>query len=172
MTTGNDLINEGNDFTGENTKLPSGLNVLTILTIIGTILFNFLGGIWGFISAEKNYKNTKDLLESGKMDDAPAWAKGMMSPEMLEMQHKMLENKLPILILTLVAGALTLYGALEMRKRKKQGYILWLIGEILPMLSTVIFMGTAAMKGFGLIGIFVPVIFIILYTVNKKDLIY
>lgn len=166
-----DLIS--NDFTAEDkSKLPTGLNVLTILTIIGTILFSFIGGVWGFLSAEKTYKNTKDLLDSGKLDEAPAWARGMMTPEMLEMQHKMLENKFPILIITLVAGALCLYGALEMRKRKKQGYILWLVGEILPMLATVIFIGTNAMKGFGLIGVLIPVVFIILYTINKKELIY
>jgi hypothetical protein len=30
----------------------------------------------------------------------------------------------------------------------------------------------ATMKGFGLIAVFIPLIFIILYTINKKDLIY
>ena len=166
----NDQI--ANDFTGESQKLPTGLNVLTILTIIGTILFSFIGAVWGYISAESSYKRTKDLLESGKADSAPSWAKGFMTPEMLEMQHKMLVNRLPIMILTIVAGALCLYGALEMRKRKKQGYLLWLIGELLPIIATFLFIGGMAFKGFGLVGAFVPLLFIILYTVNKKDLIY
>ncbi len=160
------------DFAGEDkSKLPSGLNVLTILTIIGSIL-GLVGSVWGFISAKSNYEKTKEVLESGKLDDAPSWAKGMITPEGLAMQHKMLENKWPLMILGLVASALCLYGALEMRKRKKQGYLLWLIGEILPFLSSVIFIGAASLKGFGMIGIFIALIFIILYTVNKKELIY
>lgn len=165
-----DLIS--NDFPGEQSKLPTGLNVLTILTIIGTILFGFIGGIYGFFSARSSYEKTKETLESGKMDSAPGWAKGFLNKDMLELQHKMLENKLPILILTLVASALCLYGAIEMRKRKKQGYTLWLIGELLPVATTFIFLGVGAFKGFGLFGIFFPLIFIILYTVNRKELIY
>ena len=162
-----------NDFTGEEqSKLPTGLKVLTILTIIGTILFSFIGGIWGYFSAQTNYDKTKELLDSGKMNEAPGWAKGMISPEMLDLQQKAVENKLPILILTLVAGALCLYGAFEMRKRKKQGYIFWLIGELLPVAATVLFLGTASLQGFGLIALFIPLIFIILYTVNRKELIY
>lgn len=165
-----DLIQD--DFTGENQKLPTGLNVLTILTIIGTILLGFIGGLWGFFTAESSYKEMKDAIDSGKADQMPSWAKGFMTPEMLELKHTMMVNKLPIMILTLVASALCLYGALEMRKRKKQGYIFWLVGELLPIATTVLFIGGVAFKGFGLLGIVVPLIFIILYTVNRKDLIY
>jgi hypothetical protein len=159
------------DFTGENAKIPTGLNVLTILTIIGSIL-GLLSSVWSFFTAKQSYDKTKELLDSGKMDTAPGWAKGMVSPEMLAMQQKMVENKLPILILSVVGCALCLYGAMEMRKRKKQGYIFWLIGELLPILTSVIFIGTMALKGFGLLMLLVPLVFIILYTVNKKDLVY
>lgn len=167
----NDAIS--NEFSGEDqSKLPTGLNVLTILTIIGTILFGFISSLWGFFTAKQSFEKTKEMIDSGKMDEAPSWAKGFITPEMLAMQQKMMENKLPILILGLVASALCLYGALEMRKRKKQGYILWLIGEILPFGTTLLFIGTQAFSGFGLIGVLFPLVFIILYTVNKKDLIY
>ena len=165
-----DLIQD--DFTGEDQKLPTGLNVLTILTIIGTILFGFIGGLWGFFTAESSYKQMKDAMDSGKADQMPSWARAFMTPEMLALKHKMLENKLPILILTLVASALCLYGALEMRKRKKQGYLLWLIGEILPIGTALLFIGAASLQGWGMLGIFIPVLFIILYTANRKELIY
>ncbi|MFT3911044.1 MAG: hypothetical protein QM737_16615 [Ferruginibacter sp.] len=162
-----------NDFTGEDqSKLPSGLNVLTILTIIGSII-GLIFSVYGFFTAKTNYERTKDLMNSPeKMEAMPGWAKGMITPEGLAMQQKMMENKLPILILSLVALALCLYGAMEMRKRKKQGYILWLIGEILPIGTSLLFIGTMAMKGFGLMMVFIPILFIILYTVNKKELIY
>ncbi len=159
------------DFTEDRSKLPTGLNVLTILSIIGSILA-IGGSLWSFFTAKSSYEKTKEMMESGQMDKAPSWAKGMMSPEMLEMQRKMLENKMPIMILGLVAGVLCLYGAMEMRKRKKQGYILWLIGELLPVITSVIFLGMAALQGFGLLMLLFPAIFIILYTVNRKELIY
>lgn len=164
-----DMLSE--DFTGENQKLPSGLNVLTILTIIGSIL-GLAGGLWSFFTAKSSYEATKKAMESGDADKVPGWATGFMSPEMLAMQQKIMENRMPILILTIVGCTLCLYGAIEMRKRKKQGYLLWLIGEVLPVLTSFLFIGTAFFKGFGLLGAFIPILFIILYTVNRKELIY
>jgi hypothetical protein len=88
------------------------------------------------------------------------------------MSRKAMENRMPLLIVGLLGSALCLYGALEMRKLKKQGYLLWLIGEIIPLIGTMLFLGAASLSGFGLIGIVFPIIFIILYTVYRKELIY
>lgn len=169
--TDTNSTNDVLDFTEDNSKLPTGLNVLTILTIIGSILA-IVSSFWSFFTAKSSYEKTKEMIDSGKMDDAPSWAKGFMSPEMLEMQRKMVENRMPIMILSVVAAVLCLYGAMEMRKRKKQGYMLWLIGEILPVITSVIFLGMASMQGFGLLMMLFPLAFIIMYTVNRKELIY
>ncbi len=163
--TNKDSLNEF-----EKPTLPTGLKVLTILTFIGCAI-GFISAIYGFMTSKKTYENLKETMESGKMDDAPGWAKSMMSPEMLGMYQKMHENRLPILILTLVATALCLYGAIEMRKLKKQGYTFWLIGELLPFGTTILFIGMTAYSGFGLLIALIPLIFIILYTVNKKYLV-
>jgi hypothetical protein len=54
---------------------------------------------------------------------------------------------------------------------KVEGYFLWLIGEILPFISAVIFINAASTyRGFAIIGILIALVFIILYTVNKKYL--
>ena len=157
-----------NDF--DKSKLPSSINVLTILTIVWSCI-SVLLAIWGFISAKSSYEKTKDALDSGKLDNLPGWMKGMVNADTLEMQRKMMENKLPVLIITLVALALCIYGAMEMRKLKKQGYLYWLIGELLPVIGTIAFIGTMPFKGFGLIGLAFPAVFIILYTVNRKYLV-
>jgi cytochrome c oxidase assembly factor CtaG len=154
---------------GERPKLSSGLNVLTILTFVGCAIA-FISSIWNFMNAEKGYKDL--LAAQDKIAEAPAWAKGMMGPEMLEITRKSMENKLPILLLGLVATALCLYGAIEMRKLKKQGFILWLVGEILPFVSGVLFVGIGMFSGFALIFMLFPVIFIILYAVQRKNLVY
>ncbi|MFN8248423.1 MAG: hypothetical protein U0T68_05655 [Ferruginibacter sp.] len=155
----------------DKSQLPSSINVLTILTIIGSSL-GILSSAWNYISAKKSYEDLKEVMNNGKLDEAPKFVRGMMTPQMLEMSRKAYENRLPMLILGLVAMSLCLYGAIEMRKLKKQGYTFWLIGEVLPVFSTIFFIGTAAFGGFGLIMWMFPIIFIILYTVNRKHLIY
>lgn len=155
----------------EKQKLPTGLNVLTILTIIGCV-FGYIMSFWGFANAKKQVEETRKLIDSGELDKVPGFMKGMVGPEALAMQERMLENKLPILILGLVATSLCLWGALEMRKLKKQGYTFWLAGELLPFATTLLFIGTNAFSGLGLLGALFPIIFIILYTVNRKHLVY
>ena len=164
--TNKDSLNEF-----EKPVLPTGLNVLTILTIIASVI-GFISAIYGFVTSKKTYESMKEAIDGGKMDNAPGWAKGLMSQEMLGMYQKMYENKWPILILTLVATALCLYGAIEMRKLKKQGFTFWLIGEILPIGTSILFIGMIAFSGFKILALLIPVAFIILYMVNKKHLVH
>jgi len=79
---------------------------------------------------------------------------------------------LPIMLLTLVGVGLCLWGALEMRKLKKQGFMLWVIGEFLPIIGGLIFIGTGMVSGFSMIWLIIPVIFLILYLVQRKYLVY
>jgi hypothetical protein len=162
----NDLL-EFND--GQKPTLPGSLNVLTILTFIGCAI-GFIGGFWNYFNAEKGYKDLVKAQEN--MGEAPAWAKKMMGPEMVEMARKSLEYKLPIMLLTIVGTALCLWGALEMRKLKKQGFMLWTVGEFLPIVGSAVFIGMGAFGGFTLFFYAFPIIFLILYAVNRKHLIY
>lgn len=149
--------------------LSSGLNVLTILTFIGSGIA-LLSAFWTYFTVEKSYQTILKAQEN--MGDAPAFVKSFMGPEMLENARKSVENKLPILILTVVGAALCIYGAMEMRKLKKQGFILWLAGEILPIAGTAIFLGFALFKGLAALFLLIPVAFIILYAVQYKNLVY
>jgi hypothetical protein len=67
--------------------------------------------------------------------------------------------------------ALCVFGAIQMRQLKKQGYFLYLIGELLPLVAVFLFMGIGALKGFGAITLVIPLVFIILYTMQRKHLI-
>ena len=159
-------------FTGEGTpQLSGGLKVITVLTIIWSVILAGLG-VLGYVNAKKNYEELKKLMSSGDLEKAPAWAKRFMNEESLEFSRKMLENKMPILIISLAGAALCLYGALEMRKLRKQGYILWLAGELLPIIGMFFLVGGGYFSGFNAIGLVFPLIFIILYTVYRKDLVY
>ncbi len=155
-------------------KLPTGLNVLTILSIIGCV-FQFLSSIWGFFSSKKTYDTKDTVLEQMNNPDTPAFVKNMMGkPEdFIAMVTKSYENRLPILLLSLVAVALCFYGIMQMRKLKKQGFLFYTIGELLPFVTLAFFVGTFAMTGVAfMIGTAIAILFILLYAVNRKHLVY
>jgi hypothetical protein len=155
-------------------KLSSGLNVLTILTFIGCAL-QLLGSAWSFFTAQKSYEGMDKMVEQMSSDSMPGWAKSMMGDpkHLVEMITKSYENRIPIFLLSLVSVALCFYGALQMRKLKKQGYLLYVIGEILPFLIQGLFIGMFTFSGMGMIfGICLALLFILLYTMQRKNLIY
>ena len=152
----------------EENKLPTTLNVLTILTFIGCAI-GLISGIWTFLGAEKQIANYEKAL--AKIDSStPDFVKGMMNEETLELMRIQAANKVPMMVFGLISVILCLMGALQMRQRKMQGYYLWLVGEILPIIATVIFIGFAVFKGFAMLGLLIPLIFIILYTIQRKHL--
>jgi hypothetical protein len=162
-------MNTTNPFEIETNKPSSFLNVLTILSIIGSI-FSLLQAVFAFFTADKNYQSMKKTMSSPELDNAPGFVKGMFNEKTLMMAEKMADNKLPILITGVIGAVICLWGAIEMRKLKKQGYTLWMIGEMLPIVTVSIFIGAAAFSGLALIGYLFPLVFIILYTVYRKEL--
>ena len=156
-------------FTNEAPAQEYGsLKTLTILTFIGSALA-FFGGIWQFINADKS---VSDLEKAMSKPDLPDFAKKLMTPEALENAKLVAANKLPILILGLVGAGLCLLGAIQMRKLKQQGYYLWLMGELLPVIGTLIFIGAGAFTGWGaILGYALLFIFVLLYTLQRKYLI-
>ena len=147
-------------------KLPTALNVLTILTFIGCA-WELYSNVNNFIGGKKALEEMEKAQE--KLAEAPAWARKLAGPEVQEMMQQGLDNKVPLLIIGLIAIALCAYGALQMRKLKKEGYFLWLVGEILPFISAAIFMPALFSTMFIYFSIF-PLIFIILYTIQRKHL--
>jgi len=158
----------------EPKALSSGLNVLTILTFIGCAL-QLLGGVWGFISSQQSYETRNEILEKMNSGSMPSWAKSMMGkPEdFITMVTKSYENRVPILLTTLVAVGLCFIGALQMRKMKKQGYLLYVIGELLPFVCTIAFIGTFAISSIAMyFSIGIALLFILLYSLQRKNLVY
>jgi hypothetical protein len=150
----------------DDNKLPSGINVLTILTFIGSGIA-FLGGLYTYFTAEKSY----EMVKSGQFKDLPSSAKKFMPANFEEIAMKGYENRLPIMVLGIVGAVLCIYGAMEMRKRKKQGFYVYVVGALLPLLSSALFMGVGAtFGGFGLIGVAITALFIGLYAAQQKHL--
>jgi hypothetical protein len=152
-------------FLEEPKKIPDMLNVLTILTFVGSGI-GFCSSIWGFFKAQDSYD--KMVEAQSKLDSMPDFAKKFMGPEMLEMTRKALENRTPILILALLSYALCVYGAIQMRQLKKAGFTIYLVGELLPIVAGAIFIGTGLFGGFAIVGYLIYAVFIILYATQLK----
>ncbi len=165
----NDSLNES-EF--ENNTVPSGINILSILTFVGSA-FAILGGMWNFYNAKKTFDTKDKVMEQMNSGSMPSWLKSIM-PDMThfeEMITKSYENRIPILILTLVAGVLCIVGAMQMRKRQKQGYIFYVIGEVLPLITSAFFIGFFTLAGGAAIfGIALTILFIVLYSLQRKHL--
>lgn len=142
--------------------MPSTLNVLTILTIIWNAIFALLS-IFGFMRAQTNYDN---LLQN--QDKIPDFMKRIMGPNPLEAARLALDNRLPLLLIGLIAEFLCFYGALQMRKLKKVGFGVYILGDIVPF-SAIIFVGASSYSGFSFaIGMVFVILFIILYASQLK----
>jgi hypothetical protein len=152
-------------FLEEPGKLPSMLNVLTILTIIWNCI-SLLLSVFGYARAPANYDSM--VQNQDKMDQAPAFVRNMMGPDPVGAARRAMENRLPVMLLGLVGAGLCLYAALEMRKRKKIGFSIYIIGDLVPF-ATIIFLGTSGLTGiFGIIGIAIMLLFIFMYASQLK----
>ena len=167
-------LNQANDFStaiGEKPKLPSGINVLTILTFIGCAI-GLLGSLYNFANAKTGLDKMEAAINSPDYENMPALAKKFMNPEALEVARKGYENRVPINAINIIAIALCAYGAVQMRQLKKQGYMLYIIGEILPFVPSVIFIGIGSLTGVGgIIAIVITLLFVLLYTAQRKYLV-
>ncbi|HWB93661.1 MAG TPA: hypothetical protein VG605_17495 [Puia sp.] len=163
-----------NSLTGEETileeprKLPEMLNVLTILTFIGSAI-GILINCYYLAAAKRIYDAS--MANQEKIESAPAIIRNMQGPDPIGVIQRTFDNRIPIAILGIVATVLCIIGAVQMRKLKKTGFYIYLIGEVLPIIVTYIFIGSAALSGLRLIfSVLFIAIFIILYATQLKYL--
>lgn len=152
------------DWLEEPKKRPETLNVISILTIVGSGLA-IASQFFGYFNAQRSYDEIVQAQD--KINQAPDFVKKLVGPDPVGLARKTLENRTPMLILTVVAAALCIYGALQMRKLKKIGFPIYVIGELLPLVAYYIFIGP--MGAFTLIfSLLVAGVFIILYGTQLK----
>ena len=128
-------------------KLPQMLNILTILTYIGCGL-GLLGILLGFLGV--------GLLSSF----APKSTQGV------DVASAVSKYATISLVLSLVGIALCFFGAIKMRNLQKVGFYIYIAGQLVPIIFT---FATAGVS-FGVIGVIIPLVFIILYATQLKFL--
>ncbi|MEA3425078.1 MAG: hypothetical protein U9R46_02405 [Bacteroidota bacterium] len=145
------------------------LNVLIVLTFIGSSL-NIISAIWQYETIEENMARMNHLLTNSD-NKIPEFAKKFVNENTLEMTKKLVQNKLPVLAVSLIGSLLCFYGAFQMRKLKKEGYYLYLMGAVFPFLTFPIFVGWNILSDrFVILNILLSLIFIIFYSSQRKIL--
>jgi hypothetical protein len=146
-------------------SLPPMLNILTILTIIWCA-FSVLAHLGTFAIAPYAYRNAVDARNV--MGNLPPLVHSLLG-NTEEAARLAYENRLPILLIGLASAILCFFGALQMRKRKKTGFVLYVISDILPIISIIFFTVLSTLAGIAAgISIGISVIFIILYATQLK----
>ena len=140
------------------------LNTLTILTFIGCGL-GYIMSVWGYIQSTPE-KLAQAQEQRAKMEDGSFGAK--MLDSSIQMGQINLDNKNLLLIVNLVCITLCLVGALQMRKLKKQGYYLYVAGELAPVVLMAGLVGSR-LTGFSMIfSAAFALLFVILYATQLK----
>jgi hypothetical protein len=167
MASSTPKVKNDDNWLGEDeNKLPSTLNVLTILTIIASSL-GFITSFWAFFHAQASY-DAVVLVQSSP--NSPDWAKKFTGPHPVETARAMLDNRLPVLVISLLSVTLCFIGALQMRKLKKVGFSIYVLGDLVYY-TLGIFIGFEIFTSFAYVfGICVSLLFIILYAAQLKHL--
>ncbi|MEP6676094.1 MAG: hypothetical protein ABJA78_13110 [Ferruginibacter sp.] len=162
--TTNDFL----EYDNGNTGVPKGINVLTILTFIGcavSVLGIFVMQWFGNLVT----KVINDPASMDKMTEAKR-AQILKSKEMFDLYH---ENRIPLLIVVLLGVALCIWGAVKMRQRKKDGFYIYVFGEIAPIIASAVIIGFSVQYSSPLsyaLGMGIPLLFIILYSQQLKHM--
>ena len=163
------MTNQSNFAELDKPTLSSSLNVLTILTFIGSgisIIFSLASpAILKFSKGFMDKAATSGQeLSSKQIEDMD---KGRQAIELAQ------ANIVPSIIVGVLGAVLCIVAAVMMRKLKKDGYWIYIAGELLPLITAFILMGTRQFTGITSIifAVGIPVLFIVLYTLQKKNLV-
>lgn len=155
----------------EAKNMTGTIRVLTILTFIGCGLA-FVSGIWSLYSSGKSIEQIAIMQDQAdQMSEVGNNVAADMMMQSIDMVRKQYENRYLLLIVNLLATGLCLFGALEMRKMRKNGFYLWLTGELLPIFITVAIIGFNLMGGIVLgASLLFASVFIVLYALQLKHM--
>jgi hypothetical protein len=151
-------------------QLPGMLNVLTILTFIGCGLA-YIRDCFSFLNNADPTKQIEKIQEAQeKMGDNSFLSKLMEGSA--DIIQKTYDNRYLIIGSALLFTTFCLIGALQMRKLKKSGYYLYLVGELAPIVLMAGLFGSSFIGAISLIfRALIAVAFVILYSTQLKHLV-
>jgi hypothetical protein len=151
----------------EKQGLPGNINVLTILTFIGCAI-----GLIFSLASPALMKFSLSMMDKANSSGAELTDKQIVDMANARQAIEVAQaNMLPLTIIGIAGIIACFVGAMWMRKLKKDGYFIYVAGELLPVLGSIIFMGKYQFTDWkSYIGIIIPILFVVLYTTQRKYL--
>lgn len=165
----------------EEKQRPNSLKILCILSFIGVGLM--------LLSSAINFNQTfiktaeQKAIEREQTYEMMLQAKPEMADQMIQAMVDAEQYAAATWTIGFVCNLITLVGVILMWKMKMNGYYLYLTGELLPWILPFLFAGgMASFKALGgmlgpafagiLMGLMIvqDIIFLVLYTLNRKHL--
>lgn len=150
--------NQTNDMLDQHRpkQLPGMLNVLTILTFIGCgySYFQIILGL--FSDTEKNMQKVQEMQEKMPED---SFLGQRFAHDSREWTQLAFDYNILLLFSAIIFTTLCLWGAIWMRKRRKTGFYIYLIGELAP-----IFLVAGLLNSFSNMFLMFQVLFVILFV--------
>jgi hypothetical protein len=147
---------KNNDFDFTINPLPSFLNLLSILTIIGCCV--------EFYNTINDYY-TKDIEE-----EVSTLSNFFPNQDTTQFVDEVNKYKDVLFITDIIGIIFCLIGAFQMRKLKKIGFQFWLFGELFPTIVTIILINSFFESPYPYFFVF-PLLFIIAYFFQRRFLI-
>jgi hypothetical protein len=151
-------------YTTENAP-PVGINILTILTFIGSAV-QVLGAVFNYFMlaySVKSMEKVESLQRQPRMKEFGGFFKWSYASTLRQYEHRT-----EMLIIVSIAALLCIYGALQIRKLKKQGFSFYTAGELLFPITTFVLIDFWS----SVFSFFVATLFIVLYSLQRKVLIH
>ncbi|MFM2225966.1 MAG: hypothetical protein RJA07_2168 [Bacteroidota bacterium] len=152
-------------------NISSTLKTLCILTFIGVGMMNFFGAAYHYYTIDKNIVLLQQQLKATEYKDNDAAISTMQ--DALDGYYKARENKMQNLWIDIIAGILCAVGAAMMMRLLKNGFFVYTIGELLPVIYHFIVFGFGKVTFSAITSAFlvvIPLTFIVLYAVQLKDM--
>jgi hypothetical protein len=142
------------------------LKVLTVLTFIGCAyaLYNTSNA---YFNSEKVLADLeKAMVDLEEKGGSEMWLESMeKGRQVFEIRN---QNKTLFFVVEILGIGLCVFGAIQMRKLKSTGYYLWLAGEFVPILLSIVIIGTSILGIFFIAFLVFPVAFAIMYGTQLK----
>lgn len=153
---------------------PTFLTVLCILTFVGAGI-GFLGAVYGLATIQSTIaqlEQSRDSLSELGSTFGDDFNDIMASQIEVTKKYGLISA-----ILNTVGNGLCLLGAFWMWSLKKNGFYVYIIGQILPLIASFGLMGGMDLGMFAglavgamIVGAMIPVAFIIMYGLNLKHM--
>jgi hypothetical protein len=150
-------------------NLPKNLNILTILTIVGSSIMAVSALVTPFVLSISTTIMDKLNTDTAKKFTNKQLQDFEQARQLMALQK---EHMIPLMLISLVGCALCFTGAIMMRKLKKEGFWYYVSGQIIPFIGASFILCYAQFSSiWNFLVVMISFLFISLYNKQRHFLV-